>query len=32
MDIFIVVTEMDELDCGNIELGKDIMYHDKYRE
>ena len=31
MDKLIVVTKMDELDCGNIELGKNIMYHDKYR-
>lgn len=26
MDIFKNVTKMDELDCGNIELRKNIMY------
>lgn len=32
MDIFKNVTKMDELDCENIELRKNLMYHDKYRQ
>ena len=26
------VTKKDELDCGNIELRKNIMSHDKHRQ
>ncbi len=32
MDTFEIVMLMDELKCTSIELGKNIMYHDKYRQ